>query len=52
MAEMFPILPHCIGSETVDEKKIRFQLVEVFWDPTVHDSAIAEVYGYRAKASV
>lgn len=52
MAEMFAVLPHCIGSEAVDEKKIGFDLVEFFGNPSVHDGAISEVYGNRTKAGV
>lgn len=38
-------LPHCVGSDTVDEEQGRLGRRVWVWDPAVHDRAVPEIGG-------
>ncbi|KAF7814599.1 hypothetical protein G2W53_028568 [Senna tora] len=45
-------LPHCVGSDPVDEEYSRLGLLVRFGDPAMHDGAVAEIGGGRFQAGV
>ena len=45
-------LPHCVGSEAVDEEKRRPGFFVGLGGPTVHDGAVAEIGGGGLEACI
>lgn len=52
VAEMLPILPHCIGTEAMDEKQRGLGMFVDFGDPTMHDCAIPQICSDRREACI
>ena len=52
VAEVLPILPHCVGTEAVDEKQRGLGLFMGFRHPTMHDCAVAKIGGDGAEAGI
>lgn len=46
---MFPVLPHGVGAETVNEYEAWLAWLVHFGYPAMHDGSFAEVGGHRAE---
>lgn len=52
MVELVPVLPHCVGTEAVDEKQRGVGMFVGFGDPTMHDCAVPKISRDRREASI